>query len=214
MACSFAALSNANPVAAGPAVPGLPTLPIPVAPTLSGILSTPGSIIGTITSALNGLVPTPPVVPPPIVSAPVVAPSVVPLPSLPSVSAIPRPTTVPTTLLPSLTSILSDLPTAVPSPSLTVPSVGQPLSNAAPSSATSSAPLPPIVPPSLIPKLSGAVAILEYLITLLQQTISTGGVPIPGVAGIGLGVGTNLLPILLNAVSGLISQSGLTIPAL
>ncbi|MCJ1266516.1 hypothetical protein MMC22_006401 [Lobaria immixta] len=126
--------------------------------------------------------------------------SVVPVPSLLfllSVSAISTPSTVPAAV-PLLTSSSSDVPTT---------------STGLPSGGTPSLPSPPAVPASLIPNLSSAVIILQFIIALLQQTISAGGVPVAGVAGIGVGVGTNLLPILLASVGGLISKAGLTIPA-
>ncbi|MCJ1424718.1 hypothetical protein MMC29_002606 [Sticta canariensis] len=166
MACSLAALTSANPMAAAPglpvsvaAIPNLPVSPLPTPPVPS-VPVLPGSSASVISSAIN-----------------------------------------------------SDLPTATPTQSLTISSVGQTLPSAIPSLPVS-VPTPSVVPPTLIPNLSSAIAILQFLITLIQQTIASGGVAVPGVTGLGLGVGTNLIPFLIGVATQLLGKSGLNVPAL
>jgi hypothetical protein len=77
-------------------------------------------------------------------------------------------------------------------------------------------PLPPAVtgapgsanPTSIVTHLASAIEILLLLIRLIQETINTGGVRVPGVAELGVEVGTNLLNVLLEVVGDLLDRAG------
>jgi hypothetical protein len=76
-------------------------------------------------------------------------------------------------------------------------------------------PLPPAVtgaagstnPTSIVTNLASAIEILLLLIRLIQETINTGGVRVPGVAELGIEVGTNLLNVLLKVAGELLDKA-------
>ena len=108
---------------------------------------------------------------------------------------------LPTDLSLSYTSSLGELPT-LPIPSLLIPSLTLPTLSLGTVTGLAGKPV------SIVTNLSSAIEILLLLIRLIQETINNGGVRVPGVAELGIDVGTNLLGVLLKVVADILDKAG------
>lgn len=77
-----------------------------------------------------------------------------------------------------------------------------------------SLPLNPLSPNSIITYIAPAIQLMQFIIELLEQIISTNGVSIPGVGGTSFSVGTDVLRIFLNTISSLLESGRVNIPAI
>jgi hypothetical protein len=141
-------------------------------------------------------------------------------PDLPTSAFPPLPTLTDTALIADISSALSGIALPTSLPAVDALPTDLPLSYTSSLTGLITSPLPRPNPPavtgvagsssptSIVTHLASAIQILLLLIRLIQETINTGGVRVPGVAELGVGVGSNLLFLLLQVVSDLIDKAG------
>lgn len=200
-----------NPATAFPSLPGAS------APSLGGLPPLP-SVPGGVPSAglpsvapPGGLptagLPTPGLPTPDLPTAGLPTPGL-PTPGLPT-SGLPSAPALPTlnnpALVSSISAALGGLPTGVPNPDLPlppgVPNPGLPI------------PIPPKVPggpkqPDILTLISSAIELLVFIYKLASETAKTGGIQVPGVAELGVNVGSSVIGLLLTILSGLLDKIG------